>query len=143
MSTSSSTLDFVDWPSTAIVVTRARPIISADAVAAVRRGLRRAFSLASRPTVPNTRGYPPAIAVTMGLPMTGLSSATPMKTASTPPPSGCRPPSNANAQIIRPAPTTVSPAPPISLRRIDDSGIETSSRIAATGGTLAALRAGR
>ena len=55
------------WPSptaprTAIVVTSASPIISADAVAAVRRGLRRAFSLASRPTVPNSAGTPPAIA---------------------------------------------------------------------------------
>ena len=39
-----------------MVVTNASPIISADAVAAVRRGLRRAFSLASSPTVPNSRG---------------------------------------------------------------------------------------
>jgi len=40
----------------AMVVTSARPIIRADAVAAVRRGLRRAFSRDSRPTVPKSRG---------------------------------------------------------------------------------------
>ena len=141
--TSSSTLDFVDWPRMAIVVTSANPIINADAVAAVRRGLRRAFSLASNPTVPNSLGYPPAITATIGRLITGLSRATPMKTASTPPPSGCNPPSKASAQIINPAPTTVSATPPSSRRCIDDSGIETSSRIAATGGTRAALRAGR
>ena len=42
-----------DWPSTAIVVTRVRPIIRAEAVAAVRRGLRVALVSASAPTWPN------------------------------------------------------------------------------------------
>ena len=46
-----------------MVVTRASPIISAEAVAAVRRGLRRAFSRASTPTVPNNREKGQAITV--------------------------------------------------------------------------------
>ena len=37
------------------MVTRARPIISAEAVAAVRRGLRMAFSRASTPAIPDSR----------------------------------------------------------------------------------------
>jgi len=39
-----SMLAFDDWPSTDMVATNASPIISADAVAAVRRGLRSALS---------------------------------------------------------------------------------------------------
>ena len=50
-----SRLAFADAPSTDIIVTRATPIISAEAVAAVRRGLRRAFCSAIRPTAPNAR----------------------------------------------------------------------------------------
>jgi hypothetical protein len=42
----------IDAPKIDIVVTSAKPIISAEAVAAVRRGLRRAFCAANRPTVP-------------------------------------------------------------------------------------------
>ncbi len=50
-----SRLALADAPSTDIIVTRATPIISADAVAAVRRGLRRAFCSAIRPTAPKER----------------------------------------------------------------------------------------
>ena len=47
-------LALADDPKIDIKVTRATPIISADAVAAVRRGLRREFWVAIVPTTPNT-----------------------------------------------------------------------------------------
>ena len=50
----------VDAPSTAIIVTSETPIISADAVAAVRRGLRRVFCSAISPTAPNAAAVEPA-----------------------------------------------------------------------------------
>ena len=50
----SSTLAFADAPAMDMVATSAIPIISAEAVAAVRRGLRSEFCPASRPTLPNT-----------------------------------------------------------------------------------------
>ena len=50
-----STLALADDPRIDIVVTSASPIISADAVAAVRRGLRSEFCPARLPTVPYTR----------------------------------------------------------------------------------------
>ena len=46
---------FADAPITATSVIKARPIISADAVVAVRRGLRIAFSRASTPDMPRKR----------------------------------------------------------------------------------------
>ena len=48
-----SMLAFADCPTTAIIETSVRPIISAEAVAAVRRGLRTAFCSAITPTAPN------------------------------------------------------------------------------------------
>ena len=46
----------IDAAITDIVVVSAMPIINADAVAAVRRGFRSAFSRASLPVVPQMRG---------------------------------------------------------------------------------------
>jgi hypothetical protein len=48
------------------VLTIASPIMSAAAVAEVRRGLRTAFSRLSRPAVPNRRGNGRASARTTG-----------------------------------------------------------------------------
>jgi hypothetical protein len=53
--TAASVLAVADWPSTAISETSVSPIISALAVAAVRRGLRKEFCAASVPTVPKAR----------------------------------------------------------------------------------------
>ncbi len=50
-----SMLAFAEAPSTDIIVTRETPIIRADAVAPVRRGLRREFCSAMSPTAPNPR----------------------------------------------------------------------------------------
>ena len=53
-STSTSIVLFIDAASTPTADTTASPIISAEAVAPVRRGLRSVFSAASRPVVPKT-----------------------------------------------------------------------------------------
>ena len=68
-------------------VTRARPIISAAAVAAVRAGLRCEFSRASRPTSPRSRsiGHPPRRPAACT--RRGLNSETPNSTAAAPTPS--------------------------------------------------------
>ncbi len=50
-----SRLALAEAPSTAIIVTSETPIIRAEAVAAVRRGLRRVFCSAIRPTAPKPR----------------------------------------------------------------------------------------
>ena len=50
-----STLAFAEAPNTDIMATRVRPIINAEAVAAVRRGLRVAFCSAIRPMEPKSR----------------------------------------------------------------------------------------
>ncbi len=74
---------------TATAVTRARPIISAAEVRAVRRGLRRAFSPASRPGAPRSRaGHPNTVAT--GRTRMGASRAAPRKIASTDSPSTSR-----------------------------------------------------
>lgn len=114
-------------------------------MAAVRRGLRSAFSFASRPTGPNARGYQPAIARTSGPAMTGASSATPTNTPTIPPPttqvaSG----TSANKPTSIAAAPRSSRTPPMRRWRLRaPSGSTTSSRMAATGGTFAARRAGR
>ena len=60
--------------------TRARPIISAAAVAAVRPGLRTAFSRASRPGTPRSRSSGRPTRDASGRTSRGLSRATPRKT---------------------------------------------------------------
>ena len=50
-----STLAFAESPTIAIVQARVRPIISAEAVAVVRRGLRSEFWPARLPMLPNPR----------------------------------------------------------------------------------------
>ena len=84
-----------DWAVTAMNATRATPIITADAVDAVRLGLRRAFSLAMRPSTPSSLGRgEPSTAASSGL-VTGPSTimATTVRSAPIPrtrrlPPSG-------------------------------------------------------
>ena len=82
------------------------PIISAEAVADVRRGLRVAFSRASVPAMPRKRGSGEPTTRVNGRAMTGPRIATPMNTTSAPRPTvrRCRPtgPWRSNA-----APTSV------------------------------------
>ncbi len=98
-----ATLAFSDEPSTVTALIRATPIISAAAVAAVRRGLRTAFSRPSRPGSrrENSRPTPDAT----GLLTSGESMAMPMKASRVPRPSSCRPPSR-SALVMASAPTT-------------------------------------
>jgi hypothetical protein len=81
-----SMLAFEEAPTMAIVETSASPIISADAVAAVRLGFRREFSPASRPIAPNSRWYTTDATDRNGLLTTGLAAAAPSSAARIPPP---------------------------------------------------------
>ena len=72
--------------SVATSVTSARPIISADAVEAVRCGLRRALSRASRPAAPPSRAAGAPSEAASGRTSRAAKSATPMKIRSAPTP---------------------------------------------------------
>ena len=71
----------------AVKTTSARPIISADAVIAVRCGWRSAFSRASRPGMPWKRSSGAPMTRASGRTSTGASSATPKIITTTPSPS--------------------------------------------------------
>ena len=128
---------------------RARPIISAPAVAEVRRGLRTAFLRASWPAVPsqgrNRSGRPSSEAT--GPATSGLSRYTPMKMPSAPP-ARDRMIGNASSGVKnsphprRTTPTARKTAPSTVLREPLPPNTATSSRRAAMGGILAALRDG-
>ncbi len=85
-STDWSTLALAELPRIAIVHARASPIIKADAVAVVRRGLRSEFCPARLPTLPKTRRYAVCAAARNGLLITGLTAVTPSRTTRMPPP---------------------------------------------------------
>ena len=72
--------------SAATRVTSARPIISADAVEAVRCGLRRELSRASRPAAPPSRAAGEPSTAASGRMSRAESSETPMKISSAPRP---------------------------------------------------------
>ncbi len=71
-------------PSTETKVTSARPIMSAAAVAAVRDGLRTAFSRASWPVVPRRRAMGQPTTAAMGRTSEDEIMATPTNSASVP-----------------------------------------------------------
>ncbi len=139
-------IDFVvEAPRTPIVVTSVRPMRIAVAVAAVRRRSRWALRTASRPTVPVRASGAPTTPTTNRL-NTGASTITPPSTAAAPSPavpSRCVSSGSDTAQPSRPTPRTVSTVPRIPRTRSPRAGRETSSRIAATGGTREARRAGK
>ena len=66
------------------VVTRAKPIMRAEAVLAVRSGLRTALAWASRPVMWNSGAMGRPRVPAIGTATTGLSWATPMNTARAP-----------------------------------------------------------
>ena len=82
-------------------VTSARPIIRAAAVDAVRPGLRRAFSRASRPVTPRRRSSGQPTTEARGRTSLADSMATPMKIATAPAPrraaTALPPPASANS----------------------------------------------
>ncbi len=81
-----STLAFADAPMIDIVHASASPIISADAVAVVRRGLRRAFWPARLPTARKTPAYAHRASASSGRQTSGAAAVTPSRTARIPPP---------------------------------------------------------
>ena len=69
-----------------MVETSASPTMSADAVCAVRRGLRMEFSRPSFPDIPNSRASGRPITLAIGRATTGASIPIPMKRATAPSP---------------------------------------------------------
>ena len=123
--------------------TRATPIIRADAVAAVRRGLRRAFSIARWPVAPDTLVGRPSTFMT-GRAITGARTNTPKMRSSTPRPRSWRAP---GPEPAMPAPKATAP-PPVMARpntvRFSEALVSSMavSRSAAMGLMRLALRAG-
>ncbi len=81
-----STEALAEAPTIAIVQASVSPIINAEAVAAVRRGLRRAFWPARLPIEPKARAKNSRAPARNGRASTGLIAVTPSRIASTPPP---------------------------------------------------------
>ena len=147
--TASRKLTLIPDASMATTVTRARPIISAAAVDAVRCGLRRALSRASRPGLPpsSTPGQP--ITAASGRTRRDEKSATPMNTNTTPSPMDARIPvvlrpflKRPNARSAKPT-AIVAIAPTVRKRAKRPSGSVAPSRTAAIGGTRVERIAGR
>lgn len=129
---------------TVMPVMRVRPIISADAVAAVRRGLRTEFWRASLPEIPKIRRTGAAAAIS-GRDSSGVRMNTPMISRTAPIPMGAWP---SEPLIEVAAMTTAMPAPensaPSVLRSTRDLAVAVACTllIAATGGIFAARRPG-
>ena len=137
---------FKESLTTAARLTRASPMVSAAAVAAVRRGDRRALSVASRPGTRYTlrMGHPSTVATCPVI--AGLSRYTPMNAARAPPPIATRIKRVDISMVIpaarAPIPATAT-APPTRRRRRRPVGVSRrSSRRAATGGIFRTRRDG-
>src|ERR1035441_3377130 len=143
--TASSTLALADLdseaPNTDIAATRARPTMSAEAVWAVRRGLRIEFSRPSWPATPSTRASGRPITLEIGRAIAGDNMATPTKMRTAPTPTsamtGLASPTASSA-----APARATAAPQINRRLSEPSPADDWSLSAAIGGMRTALRAG-
>ncbi len=144
VSTSELTLALADAPNTPITDTSIRPRVRANAVAAVRRGLRTALVRASRPTAPNGRATTAPSPATNGRDSAGAASRTAMIRANAPMPTveAAPPPVPWAPTTTTAAPTTAATAPTTVRIRSDSTVAVDSSRMAATGATLLARRAG-
>ena len=136
--------DFADVAKMVSADTSARPIMSAEAVAAVRRGWRSAFCTASDPTVPNMRGNANPRIRTIGPASAGLTTIAPMSAATTPSPTSWEPepPPTAAPAVMAPRPTTSRIAPAMARKCSERAGRAMSSRRAAMGGMREARMAG-
>jgi hypothetical protein len=129
-------------PMTVRPAIRVRPVVSADAVAAVRRGLRRAFWPASVPQTPNRRSTGPAAAMT-GRDSSGVRTNTPVSSATAPRASHALPSTIVVAVTTRTNPPAASTEPMVSrTTRLRAVAGAYPLLIAATGGIRAAYRAG-
>ncbi len=125
--------------------TSASPIIRAAAVAAVRPGLRTAFSRARRPDTPRKRSTGLPTTDAMGLTIRGLSRATPMNTATAPIPTHASPGESApkTPSSISRRPTAVMTTAMAPRRRwLRWVSSTAPSRRPVTGGTRVTLSAG-
>jgi hypothetical protein len=103
-------------PNTDIAATRARPIMSAEAVWAVRRGLRIEFSRPSLPGSPSSRASGRPITLDSGRAIAGESMVTPTKMPTAPAPTSAMA-GLASPMASRITPTRVTAAPPVIRRR--------------------------
>ena len=108
-------------PNTDIAATRARPTMSAEAVWAVRRGLRMEFSRPSLPGSPSSRASGRPITLDIGRAIAGASMAAPMKTATAPRPTSAMA-GLASPMASRITPTRARAAPPMNRRRSETAG---------------------
>ena len=135
-----------DAAKTDAALTRATPIISAAAVAEVRRGDRPAFSRASTPGVLNALAIGQPIALVAGLATVEDTLATPRNISRAPTPARVSrptvPPGRTNSPTTKAmAPTSETIEPTIKRLALSASN-PSSGFIAATGGTRAARTAG-
>ena len=122
-------------------VATATPTISADAVAAVRRGLRSALSRASRPPTPRSAAIGAPSTVAAGRTATGPRTMNPASVPTAPAIAAASPPPAAPA-ITAPAPPAISRKPDTERAWDIRAGSAASSRRAASGGTREARSAG-
>jgi hypothetical protein len=139
-------VDRNDEANTVAALTRATPIISAEADAEVRRGERPAFSRASTPGVLNSLATGQPSTLVTGRATVDDTLATPTNRSRAPPPARASmpmvPPGRPNSPSRNATmPTTVTAVPAISRFALSASN-PSSGRIAATGGIFAARRAG-
>jgi hypothetical protein len=108
-------------PNTDIAATRARPTMSAEAVWAVRRGLRMEFSRPSLPGSPSTRASGRPITLEIGRAIAGESMATPTKMPTAPTPTSAMA-GLASPMASRTAPARARAAPQTNRRRSETPG---------------------
>src|SRR6516165_863041 len=135
LSTDVATEDLADAANTVMNATNATPIISADDVAAVRRGFRMAFSRASVPATPRIRGSGQPTTRAKRREIVGPSMTTPTNTARAPSPTAFTPAPD-RPWAIRTKPTTPV-ATPKRTRRFEWADVSRAvSRRASIGATL-------
>ncbi len=111
-STVSSIDALIDAPNVVNRPTTAVPTISAEALAAVRRGLRMALRRARRPVTPRRAAGPAPITAAAGRATTGPSTTAPTSRPSDPSPARARADSGVDVAVTRaaaPAPATSTP----------------------------------
>ena len=130
---------FAEAANTVMNPTSATPIISDDAVRAVRFGLRKALRVASSPLSPRIRSGRPNTDAT-GRASTGPRTDTPTNVVSAPTPTSASSPPRPASSAATPAAVITEPA---TARRAEPAERSTlTSRSAAIGAILAARRAG-
>ena len=140
--TVSSIAAFTDAANTVNSVTTATPTMSADAVAAVRRGLRIALSRARRPVILRKRAIGAPNAAAAGCAAIGPRTTMPTIVKNAPNPAGPRPAPPIAAATTSTMPATVNSTPRLTRTTEIRVFSMATSRSAASGGTRDARIAG-